>query len=188
MADIPGSRRAMGHLRQATEHLADLRQQTVQADGLAAPHVHRASRYVGGFQRRHQDAHPIGHIDEIAVPLAVAGSVAEAADLLRPHLALYAGGMGSATTNFHREAMARAGFEDALEEVAAHYAAGDRARAAAAIPEELVREVCLVGTPSDIAAQLPRWEASCVTTLVLQTDPRALPALAPLVAGSGATA
>lgn len=112
------------------------------------------------------------------VPVAVAGSVRDAVDLVRPHVALYAGGMGSGSTNFHREAMARLGFSDALAEVTAHYAAGDRERAAAAVPEDLVREIALVGTPSDIAAQLTRWRSTCVTTLVLQTDPRALPALA----------
>ncbi|WP_328587596.1 LLM class F420-dependent oxidoreductase [Serinibacter arcticus] len=139
-----------------------------------------------GFAARPEGRRPEGEHDPTfevcaTVPLAVAGSIEDAADLLRPHLALYAGGMGSSSTNFHREAMARLGYEDALAEVASHYAAGDRARAAAAIPLELVREVCLVGTPSDIAEQVARWESTCVTTLVLQTDPRALPALAPLL-------
>lgn len=135
-----------------------------------------------GFASRAGTLRPPEEFEVCAtVPTAVAGSVAEAADLLRPHVALYAGGMGSAATNFHREAMARLGYGDALAEVAAHYAAGDRARAAAAVPEELVREVCLVGTPADIAEQVARWETTCVTTLVLQTDPRALPALAPLL-------
>ena len=139
-----------------------------------------------GFAARPEHRRPAGEHDDAfevcaTVPTAVAGSVAEAVDLLRPHLALYAGGMGSQESNFHREAMARLGYADALAEVAAHYAAGDRARAAAAVPEELVREVCLVGTPSDIAEQVARWETTCVTTLVLQTDPRALPALTPLL-------
>ena len=136
-----------------------------------------------GFARRSDRLRPAAEFEVCAtVPVAVAGSVAEAADLLRPHLALYAGGMGSSETNFHREAMARLGFADALAEVAAHYAAGDRARAAAAVPEELVREVCLVGTPADIAEQVARWETTCVTTLVLQTDPRMLPLLGPVLA------
>ena len=113
-----------------------------------------------------------------SVPLAVAGAVDEAVDLLRPHIALYAGGMGSATANFHREAMARLGYEEALAEVAAKYAEGDRAAAAAAVPRELVLEIGMAGTPADIAEQITRWEEPCVTTLVPQTDPRALPALA----------
>lgn len=135
-----------------------------------------------GFASRRGELRPATQFEVCAsVPAAVAGSVSEAVDLLRPHLALYAGGMGSVSTNFHREAMARLGYDEALTEVAAHYAAGDKARAAATIPEDLVRQIALVGTPSDIAAQVRTWEATCATTLILQTDPRALPALAPLV-------
>lgn len=138
-----------------------------------------------GFERRCDALTPARQFEVCAtVPLAVAESVAAAVDLLRPHLALYAGGMGSAGANFHREAMARLGFQEALAEVAAHYAQGDRERAAAAVPAELVQEVALVGTPADIAAQMRRWQDSCVTTLVLQTDPRMLPALGPLLAAA----
>lgn len=138
-----------------------------------------------GFAKRAAGIRDASEFEVAAsVPLAVADSVEAAVDLLRPHIALYAGGMGSSSHNFHREAMARLGFAEELDEVAAHYAAGDKARAAAAVPSELVREIALVGTPSDIAAQVRRWEDTCVTTLVLQTDPRALPALAGVLAGS----
>lgn len=136
-----------------------------------------------GFGRREPGVRPASEFEVCAsVPLAVADSVSHAVDLLRPHIALYAGGMGSAGTNFHREAMARLGYGEALAEVAAHYATGDRARAAAAVPEDLVRQIALVGTPSDIAAQLRTWQDTCVTTLILQTDPRVLPELTPLQA------
>lgn len=135
-----------------------------------------------GFARRASEERPVEEFEVCAsVPVAVAASIPEAVDLVRPHVALYAGGMGSASTNFHREALARLGGGAALAEVAAHYAAGDRARAAAAVPEELVREIALVGTPADIAEQLRVWENTCVTTLVLQTDPRALLLLEPVL-------
>lgn len=138
-----------------------------------------------GFAARSATLRPAAEFEVCAsVPLALAGSIAEAVDLVRPHVALYAGGMGSASANFHRDAMARLGYAEALAEVSAHYAAGDRERAAAAVPEELVREIALVGTPADIAEQVARWERTCVTTLVVQTDPRALPALAPLLGAS----
>ena len=63
-------------------------------------------------------------------------------------------------------------------DVQARYAVGEKQAAAAAIPTELVTDVALVGTPSDLAGQLARWQDSCVTTLILQTDPQML---APLV-------
>lgn len=139
-----------------------------------------------GFARRSDRLRPAGAFEVCAmVPVVVADSVARAVDLLRPHLALYAGGMGSTTANFHAEAMARLGYREVLAEIAAHYRAGAVERAAATVPEELVRDVALVGTPSDIAGQLRRWEATCVTTLVLQTDPRMLPPLEDLLCAVG---
>src|SRR5690625_7802906 len=40
---------------------------------------------------------------------------------LKPHVALYVGGMGSATDNFHRNAIARLGWEEECEEIAERY-------------------------------------------------------------------
>ncbi|UFU03171.1 LLM class F420-dependent oxidoreductase [Ruania suaedae] len=133
-----------------------------------------------GFARRDGARSPREEFEvSAAVPAVLGADLESAADQVRPHLALYIGGMGSKSTNFHREAIARLGYEQVCEEVTAKYLAGDRSGAAAAVPTELVTDVALVGTPSDLAAQLARWEASCVTTLILQTDPRML---APLIA------
>ena len=95
---------------------------------------------------------------------------------------LYAGGMGSAQANFHRDALERLGYGEACAEIAAHFMAGDRVRAAAAVPTELVADIALVGTPVDIAAQLPAWRATAVTTLVVQGSADVLPAVAALLA------
>ncbi|MBN8883727.1 MAG: LLM class F420-dependent oxidoreductase [Salana multivorans] len=142
-----------------------------------------------GFARRSERLRPAEEFEVCAtVPLALAESVEAGIDLLRGHVALYAGGMGSATTNFHHEALRRVGarvgpgVDDALAEVAERYRSGDRAGAAAAVPADLVREIALVGTPADVVAQLDRWRDTCVTTLVLQTDPRVVPLLEPVLA------
>ncbi len=132
-----------------------------------------------GFARRDRARTPVADFEvSAAVPAVIGTDLESAADAVRPHLALYIGGMGSAAANFHREAIARLGYAQVCEEVQTKYAAGDKAAAAAAVPTELVTDVALVGTPSDLAGQLARWQASCVTTLILQTDPRML---APLV-------
>ena len=60
------------------------------------------------------------------------------------------------------------------------YLAGDGERAAAAVPTELVTDVALVGTEDDVRAQLPAWRTTAVTTVLAQTDPRALPRIAAL--------
>lgn len=136
-----------------------------------------------GFARRSSGLRAAEGFEVCAsVPVAVADTVDAGVDLLRPQVALYAGGMGSSTTNFHREALARLGYGEALAEVAAHYAAGARDRAAAEVPSELIREIALVGPPDQITQQLERWRSTCVTTLVLQVDPRALPALQAVIA------
>ncbi len=112
------------------------------------------------------------------VPVVLADDVERAADAVRPFIALYAGGMGARGANFHRDALDRLGYGEACDEIQAHYLAGRRAEAAAAVPLELVQDVALVGPPDAIRAQLPAWRATAVTTQLVQTDPRALPAVA----------
>ena len=93
------------------------------------------------------------------VPVVLGADVESAADSVRPFIALYAGGMGAKGANFHRDVLDRLGYAEACDEIQAHYLAGDRARATAAVPLELVQDIALVGTVDDIRAQLPAWEA-----------------------------
>lgn len=131
-----------------------------------------------GFARRSPALRPTAEFEVSAsVPVALGRDVESAAALLKPHIALYVGGMGSESTNFHREAVLRLGYDDACAEVTRRYLAGDKEGAAAAVPTELVLDLALAGSPSDLRAQLAAWEATCVTTLIIQTDPRALPAV-----------
>jgi len=128
-----------------------------------------------GFAKRDPNLSPTEEFEVSAmVPAVIGEDVEKAADAVRPHLALYIGGMGSAKANFHREAIERLGYKEVCQEVAARYAAGEKEAAAATIPTELVRQVALVGPPEELRSQLATWESSCVTTLVLQTDPRML--------------
>ncbi|MEE6294914.1 LLM class F420-dependent oxidoreductase [Georgenia wangjunii] len=131
-----------------------------------------------GFARRSADLVPPSSFEvSAAVPVFLGPDVEEAADALRPQVALYVGGMGSATTNFHREAIERLGHERACAEVARRWSAGDRQGAVAAVPTELVLDVALAGNPGQLREQVAAWEGTVVTTLILQTDPRALPAI-----------
>jgi alkanesulfonate monooxygenase SsuD/methylene tetrahydromethanopterin reductase-like flavin-dependent oxidoreductase (luciferase family) len=117
------------------------------------------------------------------VPVVLGADVESAADSVRPFIALYAGGMGAKGANYHRAVLDRLGYTEACDEIQAHYLAGDRARATAAVPLELVRDIALVGTAQDIRAQLPAWEATAVTTMLIQADPRTLPAVADALRG-----
>jgi len=113
----------------------------------------------------------------VSVPVAVGRDVEEAADHIRPHVALYVGGMGSGRHNFHREAVARLGYEEECARIERRWAAGDRSGAAAAVPTELVLDIALAGRPEQIGSQLAAWRGTVATGLVLQVPPAAAPAL-----------
>ena len=115
------------------------------------------------------------------VPVVVGDDAERAADTIRPFLALYIGGMGAKGANFHRNAVDRLGYGEVCDEVQAHFLAGAKDRAAAAIPLELVDDVALVGPAEKISRGLAEWSATAVTTLIVQGDPRTLATLASLV-------
>ena len=58
--------------------------------------------------------------------------------MIRPYLALYAGGMGARGANFHFEAIARAGFEAEATKIQELYLAGNKKDAIAAVTTEMV--------------------------------------------------
>ena len=103
-------------------------------------------------------------------------------DALRPHVALYVGGMGSKGRNFYNALVRRYGWEDEAERIQELYLSGKRWDAIAAVPDELVDAVSLVGPKERIAERLEAWRETPVTTLVLgTTQPEALQTLAELV-------
>ncbi len=77
---------------------------------------------------------------------------------VREHLALYIGGMGPKGRNFYFDYTTRMGYADAAGRIQEHYLAGERAAAAAAVPEQLIDEVALVGPASRIRERLGTWK------------------------------
>lgn len=122
---------------------------------------------------------------EVAAPVTIVpGDDVEAcADLVRPMLALYAGGMGARGANFHFEVFARMGYEDVAERVQDLYLAGKKQEAAAAIPLAMVEDVALVGPPDKIRDELERWRETCLTTVLVGGPAAVLPTIAELVLG-----
>ncbi|WP_102509054.1 LLM class F420-dependent oxidoreductase [Sanguibacter massiliensis] len=132
-----------------------------------------------GLDRRSEARSPRETFEVCAtVPIVVRDDVEEAADQVRPFLALYIGGMGAKGANFHLEAVARLGYREVCDDVQRLYLDGRRAEAAAAIPLELVRDVALVGTLLQVAAGMTAWESTAVTTMLFQADEQTLRALA----------
>ena len=103
-------------------------------------------------------------------------------DSLKPYLALYVGGMGAKGRNFYNSLVRRYGWEEEAERIQELYLGGKQREAIAAVPDELVDAVSLIGPKERIAERLDAWRETPVTTLVLgTTQPEALQTLAELV-------
>jgi alkanesulfonate monooxygenase SsuD/methylene tetrahydromethanopterin reductase-like flavin-dependent oxidoreductase (luciferase family) len=97
-------------------------------------------------------------------------------------LGFYIGGMGAKSRNFHKELMARMGYEAEANKIQELFFQGDRGGAIAAVPDAFADEIALVGPPARIRERLQAFEATPVTTLlVFAPDPARLQQIAELV-------
>jgi F420-dependent oxidoreductase-like protein len=117
------------------------------------------------------------------VPFIVSDDVDQAADALRPFYALYFGGMGAKGRNFHANVPIRMGYEEMVEKVQDLYLDGKKDEAAAAIPQELIERLSLIGPPDKIRHDLEPWRESIVTTLLVAGDAATARAAAEIVLG-----
>ena len=102
---------------------------------------------------------------------------------MKEHMALYIGGMGAKDKNFYTDYATRLGFGDAARKVQELYLAGNKADAAAAIPDALVDACHLVGPAGRIRDRLQRWiaagKAGHVGSMLVRTSqPKTLELLA----------
>ncbi|GGG13999.1 LLM class F420-dependent oxidoreductase [Rhodococcoides trifolii] len=84
---------------------------------------------------------------------------------IKPHLALYIGGMGAKGKNFYNDLAVRYGYEEEAEKIQDLYLGGKKDEAAAAVPDELVRSVSLIGTEDYVKERLVAFEKAGATTL-----------------------
>src|SRR3989475_11561945 len=108
-----------------------------------------------------------------SVPVALSGDLQAARDFVKPHLALYVGGMGARGQNFYNTLVGRYGYEAEAATIQDLYLGGKKLEAIAAVPDALVDEVALVGSRERIADRLGAWRESGVTTLLVQAYDRA---------------
>ncbi len=126
------------------------------------------------FQRDGLDIAP-------AVPAVLSDDVEIARDALKPYYALYVGGMGARGKNFYNELAREYGFEEAAQRIQDLFLDGKQRDAAAAVPDELVDELALVGPRERIAERLDAWKESGPTTMLVSTrDAATLRAVAEL--------
>ncbi|MDC0349648.1 LLM class flavin-dependent oxidoreductase [bacterium] len=100
---------------------------------------------------------------QIAVSEDVDGLIAK----YRPGMAFTLGGMGSATTNFYNSAYSRAGYADVCAQVQRLWVDGDKAGAAAAVPEELVLAAYMIGTEDMVRDRVHAAETAGINCLRL---------------------
>lgn len=88
----------------------------------------------------------------------------------KPLTAMYVGGMGSATHNYHRAAMARRGFPEAAARIQELWLAGRKEEAVAAVPDEYIEEGSLFGTEKRMRERWPSVVPKGLTGLIVRTD------------------
>ena len=77
---------------------------------------------------------------------------------IKNNMALYIGGMGARGKNFYNDYAKRLGYEEAAVKIQDLYLDGKKQEAAAAVPDELVDDVALVGPEARIRDRLQRWK------------------------------
>jgi F420-dependent oxidoreductase-like protein len=115
------------------------------------------------------------------VPTIVGDDVESCADLLRPTLALYVGGMGAKDRNFHRDVFVRLGYEAECDKIQEAYLDGRKDEAASYVPTAMVEDVYLIGPKEKVRDDLEAWNESCVTQLLVSGPPFMLAEIAELV-------
>lgn len=92
------------------------------------------------------------------------------ADALLPvkyMLALYLGGMGAKSENFHKNLMERMGFGDEAQHIQDVFFEKGQHEAALVVPDALADEISLCGPKERIKERLQDWDKSAVTTMMI---------------------
>ncbi len=114
------------------------------------------------------------------VPVAFDPDLGSCRDELRPLLALYAGGMGSAGANFYKDLVTRYGFGDAANAIQEAYLDGRKTEAAAPRPGRDDRRALpgRLGRARPRPSRRPGAQSGVTTLLAKAQDVRTVRALA----------
>ena len=108
----------------------------------------------------------LGELDVYAGPaLAIGDNVEPLREFVKPQLALYIGGMGAKGKNFYHALATSYGFGPQADRIQELYLAGEKDAAAKAVPDELVRDISLIGTREFVKERVAAFRESGVTTL-----------------------
>ncbi|PQP52740.1 LLM class flavin-dependent oxidoreductase, partial [Mycolicibacterium austroafricanum] len=110
----------------------------------------------------------LGPLDTmVSASLAIGDDVDDRLAWAKPQLALYIGGMGARGKNFYHNLATRYGFGEVADHIQDLYLAGKKAEAIDAVPDELVRQVSLVGPAGFVKERLAAYAEAGVTTMLV---------------------
>jgi F420-dependent oxidoreductase-like protein len=118
-----------------------------------------------------------------SVPFIPTDDIEAGIDMMRPMYALYFGGMGAKSKNFHADVAVRMGFEGEVAKIKELYLSGKKDEAAAAVPRALIEQLALIGPPDKLRHDLEAWRDSMVTTILVGGDEAMLRTAAEVVLG-----
>jgi len=103
------------------------------------------------------------------VSINICDDVEEGLMPVKQNLALYIGGMGAKSRNFHTELMGRMGFEAEASQIQDLFLAGKKDEAVLAVPSDFADEISLVGSTDRIRDRLAAWKETPVTSLLVSS-------------------
>lgn len=122
-----------------------------------------------GFAKR-PAGRPAGFDVFAGCTVKITDDVAAALDAMRPLAAMYVGGMGSESHNYHRDAMARRGFPEEAQRIGELWRSGHKQEAVAAVPDEYLEQSALLGSAKRIRERWPSVVPAGVTGMIVGTD------------------
>ncbi|WP_205875693.1 LLM class F420-dependent oxidoreductase [Mycobacterium camsae] len=108
----------------------------------------------------------LGDLEVYAGPtLAIGENVEPLREFVKPHLALYIGGMGAKGKNFYHTLATKYGYGPQADRIQELYLSGDKEGAAKVVPDDLVRDLNLIGTREFVNERVAAFREAGVTTL-----------------------
>jgi len=108
----------------------------------------------------------LGDLEVFAGPaLAIGDDVDGLREWVKPHLALYIGGMGAKGKNFYHTLAVKYGYAAEADRIQELYLAGEKEQAAKAVPDALVRDVSLIGSAGFVKERVAAFREAGVTVL-----------------------
>ncbi|ORV14709.1 LLM class F420-dependent oxidoreductase [Mycobacterium celatum] len=117
-----------------------------------------------GLAKRNPELGPLDVM--VGASLAIGDDVEDRLAWVKPQLALYIGGMGAKSRNFYHNLATRYGFGEIANRIQDLYLSGRKNEAIAAVPDELVRQVSLIGPRGFVAERVAAFAEAGVTTLL----------------------